>query len=171
MGRKVRHRPCRPGAMPRSGTEPEVSAHPGYAPLPKHPGGRLRPPPPAPKALHPLGEARLRPAKAGNAALRLQAFCVCWPLASKGRCARRFIPGGILLHRFLLSSRQFLQKSAPVLCSLLTVSIKDAALRVLRVFYKPSVLILPIPVAAVLRAWNSTKSGEAKNTNPPEKNK
>ena len=53
--------------------------------------------------------------------------------------ARLFsIPAGSFSLPVFPTPPLFLQKSAPVLCSLLAVSIKDAALRVLCVFYKPS---------------------------------
>jgi hypothetical protein len=119
----------RPGAMPRCGTEPKVSAHAGNAPslLERGPREATR----HPSLRSPLGSRGFAPR--GTAALRQRLRRLLFVgLRPIGRLPRGFfLDGGCaLVPHFLLSSWLFLQKSAPVLCRLPGVFIKTLALRV-----------------------------------------
>lgn len=94
------------------------------------------------------------------AAERLR-LVVWWPGPPCGaRRAAFFRPWEFSLYPVFPAQSLFLQKCAPVLPSLRGVSIKGAALRVLRTFYKPSPHILVMPVAPILRATAREKRGE-----------
>ncbi len=156
-------------------TEPKVSAHAGDAPsrgagiAPRASRDSVRTSASSPLDPLPLGAPEERAASPrwghGNrrpAAGRLRLF-VWWPLATMWRSPRGFFQavGVFSLPRFSRAVA-FLQKCAPVLPSLRGVSIKGAALRVFRTFYKPSPHILVMPVAHVFRATARGKRGEKK---------
>lgn len=95
-----------------------------------------------------------------TAALRL---VVWWTMATMGRSPRGFFQDlKVFLPPVFLMQSLFLQNCVPVRLSLRGVSIKGAALRVLRTFYKPSLHIMVMPVAPFFQATAREKRGEKK---------
>ena len=124
----------------------------------------------APMSLHPSCKARLRPAGYGTgyAALRLQAFFQCWLAASRGRCARSFTSAGFASPFFAASLA-----IPPEVCHCPAEPArrihKRGALRVFLPSYKASAFMPVLPLAAVFRARNSEKNGDAEKLDPAEK--